>query len=320
MRRCLPLLAVLLTAIPLVVEAHLCNDVFVQAKDNLAVKVDIRDGQLRVGKEASFRVYLLNTMDRVIANINLEVDSKEFDADVRPGQGWRSFPRLEACKKGGKKEYFDVSLKRKPGVPDGKYEIGLRLFNGKKKSMEFKTVTLDTAAATRAIKKKTVKVDGSAGSSEWKSAVLCTDFYQYEKKGKYFENKRCQDQARFHVTADDSNLYCYLAFQGGKNADEDKASVYVAPSTDAKPKVVHIDRVSGKVSGDGATGVVVKKASGGLECKIPWSSLGISGAKEFLLNFTRSVSEQGRQEISYWRGNKYSITDPVVYDKFVIAR
>ena len=37
------------------VSAHLCNDVFAQAKDNLAVKVDIRDGQLRINQTASFR-------------------------------------------------------------------------------------------------------------------------------------------------------------------------------------------------------------------------------------------------------------------------
>ena len=55
MRRKLVLVA-LLAAVPTMALAHLCNDVFRQAKDNLAIKVDIRDGQLRIGQSASFRV------------------------------------------------------------------------------------------------------------------------------------------------------------------------------------------------------------------------------------------------------------------------
>jgi hypothetical protein len=69
-------------------QAHLCNDVFAQAKDNLVVKVDVRDGQLRISDTGTFRVYLLNTMDRDIERIELEIQSNEFDAEVTPGKNW----------------------------------------------------------------------------------------------------------------------------------------------------------------------------------------------------------------------------------------
>ena len=95
---------------------HLCNDVFAQAKDNLAVKVDIRDGQLRIGKSASFKVYLLNTMDRDIADIRLEVLSDQFNPTVTHAPDWQQFP----CLKVKKKEYFTVQLDRKPVGTDGR--------------------------------------------------------------------------------------------------------------------------------------------------------------------------------------------------------
>ena len=132
--------------IPLFASGHLCNDVFVQAKDNLAVKVDIRDGQLRIAKEASFRIFLLNTMDRAIANINMEVVCKQFESTVTPSENWRSFPKLETVARGGKKEYFNVTLKRKKGVRDGTYKIDLHLFNGRNKRMSFMTADLGASA------------------------------------------------------------------------------------------------------------------------------------------------------------------------------
>ena len=66
-------LVILCLSVSGVVFAHLCNDVFIQAKDNLVIKVDVRDGQLRIGKKGSFRIYLLNTMDRDIVDIRLDV-------------------------------------------------------------------------------------------------------------------------------------------------------------------------------------------------------------------------------------------------------
>ena len=86
------ILIILIGLVPVTVLAHLCNDVFMQAKDNLAVKVDIRDGQLRINKDAKFRVYLFNSMDR------LQVLTRDFQTKVTPSPEWRNYPGLRVRK------------------------------------------------------------------------------------------------------------------------------------------------------------------------------------------------------------------------------
>ena len=302
--------------------AHLCNDVFAQAQDNLAVKVDIRDGQLRVGQDAAFRVYLLNTMDRAIASIGLEVVAPQFDSTVQPDPGWNGFPALEAVKKGGTKQHFTVTLTRKQGVPDGKYKIDLRLFNPNDKSKEFKTVDVGSACSTHALKPATgITVNGAATQTEWQKTVLCTDFYAYKQEGSFFANQRAEDQSRVRIAADKDNLFCLLGLEGRADAEEDIAAIYAAPTPDDTPRVVRIDSVSGRVTTEGnASAVVVKKSADGkqLECSIPRSLLGIAQAKSFLLNLTRTTRKGGREDTDFWRGNPMSLQNPVVYDKFVI--
>jgi len=302
--------------------AHLCNDVFAQAQDNLAVKVDIRDGQLRIGQEASFRVYLLNTMDRGIATIGLEVVAPEFDSKVEPDPEWNGFPALKEVKNGGKKQYFTVTLTRKAGVPDGKYKIDLRLFNPNNKSQEFKTVDIGNACSSHTMKPASgITVNGTATQTEWQQAVLCTDFYAYKKQGSYFTNQRADDQSRIRVAADKDSLFCLLGLEGRADADEDIAAIYAASTPDDEPRVVRIDRVTGKVTVDGdASSIVVKKSDDGkqLECRIPRSILGIADAKSFLVNFTRTTRKNGREDTDFWRGNPMSLQNPVVYDRFVV--
>jgi hypothetical protein len=62
----------LLLGVQPVLWGHLCNDVFMQAGNRLAVKVDTRDGQLRINQASSFRVYVQNSTDYSIENIELQ--------------------------------------------------------------------------------------------------------------------------------------------------------------------------------------------------------------------------------------------------------
>ena len=333
MRRKL-VLALVCAVVPVAAFAHLCNDVFAQAKDNLVVKVDVRDGQLRIGQEASFRVYLMNTMDRDIANIKLEVRTDKFRADVKPSENWRGAPKLKTVKKGGKKEYYEVTLTRNAGVPDGEYKIDLHLFNGKKPSMVFKTVDLGEAAGLCELPKaEDVKVatDGKADGAEWEKSFLCTEFYSYEKtpcsyKGKTFKNfpgnVPAENQSRFRVSADAENIYCLLGFQGADGAKADFATMYVAAAMDEQPVKISFDRLTGKVSSDKDTaGVEVKIGAEEktLECKIPRKLLGIDEAQTFFVNFTRTTDTGDGPKVTYWRGNDKSLADPLVYGQFKFA-
>ena len=327
-------LVIVCLALPGAALAHLCNDVFAQAKDNLAVKVDVRDGQLRIGQEATFKVYLLNTMDREIETIGLEVRSQEFTATVKPSADWKQYPMLrpvnpKARQGGGKKESFEVTLKRNPGVADGKYKIDLCLFNPKNKSQVFKTVDLDSAAGVCELPKgAAVKVDGNAEEAEWGKAPLCTDLYAYEKadptkKRGYMVNKPCQDQARFRLAVDAENLYCLAQFGGGAGAAGDEATLYLAPNAEAKPVAVTIDRLAAKVSCEkGAEGIEVKVGAdkSTFECRIPLALVGLKGSKSFLANFTRTqASADGKKTVGYWRGNSESLLEPVFYGQFRLA-
>ena len=287
------LVPVLVLAFPTLALAHLCNDSFAQAKDNLAVKVDIRDGQLRIGKEASFRVYLLDTSDRGWAGIALEVKSNEFTATSQPSPEWRTYPRLMTVAQGGKKEYFTVTLQRKAGVPDGKYKIELALVHPQTRTRVAKSVDLDAAADICALPKAAgIKVDGQAAETEWAQSYVCANFYTYvpvsTKMGQFHENRPAAEQARVRLACDSNNLYCLVNFQGG--TPDDLVTLYVAPSTDAKPVALTIERATGKVTGNKPTeGVVVKTGADLVECQIPRALLGIKDVKAFYANFTRTA-------------------------------
>ncbi|OGV49960.1 MAG: hypothetical protein A2X49_00690 [Lentisphaerae bacterium GWF2_52_8] len=304
------------TVLPLSLFAHLCNDVFVQAKDNLAVKVDIRDDQLRITKSAKFRVYILNTMDRVIADIRLEVKTDDFDVKVSPSPEWKRFPAIETINKGGKKEYFEVELTRKPGTSEGKYKIALHLFNGKDKSMVFKTVDIADAMAVSKVPAKpaSLKIDGNPDSSEWEKALLCTSFYEYKKAGQYFSNCSTDAQTRFRFAHDTKNLYALVDFQ--KDSGKDSATIYVSKDYDSTPIALSLNLQEKKVSLNGQAVPEIKLECKGtkMELSIPLSALGVEGQKSFYANLSR---QQGNI-MTFWRGNKGSCENPVVFSNFVL--
>jgi len=311
---------------PAVAVAHLCNDVFAQAKDNLAVKVDIRDGQLRVGKEASFRVYLLNTMDRDIARIGLDVITKDFETSVKPDPTWRTFPCLRAVRRKGKKQYFEVTLRRKRGVPDGRYKIDLCLNDGRSKGKRFKTVDLDSAAGMSRIPRAgRIAVDGTGTKEEWGDAfVINREFYNYVKRGKYYVNAPVPLRRRplYRVVMDDDYLYCLFVLKGSADASADKACVYAAATSGGKPVKISFDRVSGKVEcGKGTAGVAWKmnEDKSQIECKIPLKLLGVSSKKGFYANFTRETGTGRGKRVDYWKANSFSEMDPIVYGHLRVA-
>jgi hypothetical protein len=302
--------------LPALAFGHLCNDVFAQAKDNLAVKVDVRDDQLRVNGTASFRVYLLNTMDRDIANIQLEVQSPEFNVEVKPSADWKRFPALQTKKNGGQKEFFDVKITRKPDTAQGKYKIGLRLFNGDNKSMEFKTVDVGDAVAEMAVPAKapTLKIDGNVEQAEWENALLCTSLYEYKKEKDFNANCNSNIQTRFRFSRDDNNLYSMIDFQtAGK---KDSAKIYISKDSDTAPIVVVANPHEGKAFIEGKDDVQFncKVADTKMEIEMPLEKLNVKGQKTFCVNMTREQDDVQ----TYWRGNSISVSDPVVYAIFVV--
>ena len=320
-------IAVALALLPAVAYAHLCNDVFAQARDNLVVKVDVRDGQLRIGQEGSFRVYLLNTMDREITAIALQVLSDHFDARVEPAPTWQTYPVLKTSISGGKKEYFTVTLRRKPGVPDGRYRLDLQLSDKTNSKRVFKTVDATSAADLCVLQPaKAVQVDGRADAAEWEHSVLCSDFYVHKKVGSFFENVRADAQARCRLAMDADSLYALLQFQGGEAAVSDVGTIYLASDPDAAPVAFSFDRVSGRMSSEqNAQGVqyAVSPDKTLIECKIPRALLRQAGQAQdppgYYVNLTRTTSMAGQKQVAYWRGNSFSVLNPIVYGYVTIG-
>ncbi|MDX9702341.1 MAG: hypothetical protein RBU23_04750 [Candidatus Auribacterota bacterium] len=304
--------------------AHLCNDVFIQAKDNLAVKVDIRDNQLRINESAEFRVYLLNTMDRDIANIQLAIDTEDFDASVKPASDWRSYPRLKTKNKDGKKEYFIVKLQRRHDTAQGKYQIGLRLFNGEDSSMIFKTVDINDAMAAMEVPRLTlaVTIDGDVDRTEWKDSLLCTSLYEYVYEpvtaswiSKQGVNKPSDVQTRFRFSHDDENLYGMIDFQ--TKSDSDVARIYLAENHDAKPQVITADLQKQTVTLSGNDQPLKASFSGTkIEFSVPLDTLNLQNADSFYVNVTRDQNSKK----TYWRGNEISVLDPIVYANFILRK
>jgi hypothetical protein len=314
-----------------VAPAHLCNDVFDQAEDNLAVKVDIRDGQLRIDEEATFRVYLLNTMDRNIADIDLQIISDEFDATVTPSSSWTTFPVLKTVNAGGQKEYFEVKLMRKEGVADGEYEIKLKLVNGRDDSMVYKTLDLASSAETTDVPEaEDVTIDGDVTRDEWGDATIVTDLHRYVREGRYFCNAKAEDQPRFRVQADSETLFIATTFQGGADATDDAAVIHLARDLDSEPVSIALDRLTKEIrcyrgmerSEDIAEAIEVVFSEDGktVECAIPLSVLELDEDQSaILMNFSRQMTIDGEDMSCYWQGNASSRFDPVVYAEFVLA-
>jgi hypothetical protein len=308
--------------------AHLCHD-YMFVKDKLVVKANIRNGQLRLHKEATFKVYVVNTMDVDFYNIKLEVRSREFHAQVRPSPTWRTAPYLRALRRGGKREYFTVKLKRKPGVRDGKYKVSLVLYHGKKRSQVFRTIDLAQAADTCELPKApAVKVDGQASQEEWGRAPVCTGLRTWVVTNRPWKGSRdtrpAPNQCRFRVSCDEDYLYCLVQFQSVAGATADRACLYLAKSMNTKGGElvsVSFDRLAGRVSCSAGKGDIEAKTSADKsvrECRIPRSRLGIKDVKAFCANFTRTTQVGKKRVVSYWRGNSYSLRRPVVYGRFTI--
>ncbi len=299
------------------VHAHLCNDVFAQAKDNLAVKVDIRDGQLRINQTGSFRVHLLNTMDRDIVAIHLDIDSDQFEATVKPSPTWKGHPRLKTARQGGTKEYYEVELKRKAGTADGKYKIGLKLTGGRNSGQVFKTLDLNEAMAILQVPRKPagLAVDGKAQRTEWIDALLCEEMHESGRDGRYDANKPAQAPTRFRLASDAANLYCLLS--ASDLGQKDVAHFHFAPDVDTKAQTVTVDLKAGKVVAPaGAAGLQCRAVEGGgLELQIPLASVGLAGKKSFLLNLARDRDGV----VSCLSGTPASSDNPVAFPTAVLA-
>jgi hypothetical protein len=240
------------------------------------------------------------------------VVSPEFDAVINPSADWKGFPNLKTALKGGKKEYFDVTLQRKSGTADGKYDIGLRLYNGKNPSMEFKTVDIADAMSIVKIPRSAagLKIDGSVQKAEWADAALCTGLQAEGKKGNYVVKQDADSETRVRLSSDGQNLFGLVT--GPAPGTNDLIRLYLASDSDAKPSILELDLKTGVLKNAPAS-AISKVSPDGIELQIPLKDLNLG--KTFLLNLAREKSGA----LSVWRGNCASVENPIVYANMIVA-
>jgi hypothetical protein len=310
-------------------------------RDNLVIKVDVADSQLRFDKECSFRVYLHNTMAHPFWNVKLEVCTDQFETTVVPSSRWKTYPDLQSAATGGTREYFTVNLNRKPGIPDGQYDLSLRVFTTRFEAPKLNAIiTVAEALDQHKIPfRYGLKMDGQLRPQDWGATPALKDFSSFTKNaaGEFLFCKP-KDQTRVHVAADHDNIYLLLTCMGryDRSVKGNEVRIYTASEIDSKPQVFTLDESIGQI--------IPQEDIPGLRCvrcpddseapgsaafyqvQLPRRSLGLT-KNHFYLNFCRAVADRvpAREpnkklipENSYWRGNEVSVQDPVVYGRMVI--
>lgn len=313
---------------------HCMVSVFIA--DNLTIKADVADGQLRIDKEGSFRVYLYNTMNWPYWDTKLDVLSDQFDAKVEPSPTWKTFPDLQPAAQGGTREYFTVTLTRKAGVPDGPYDVMFKVYSSRVTFRRLDELLPISEVVDRHVVpvRAGLVVDGKATPGKWADSLLIKDFVSYETEstGRYkaLRSHAPHDQTRIHLAADKNNLYLLVLMAG--NSQKDELEISAAPTIEGKVQTVKLDMGTGKARADSAAENIrcLKcegdfQAGGGAtmyEVCLPRKSLGLDGTTSFYANFCRVSHAAGNQanddERSYWRGNDVSRNEPTVYGRMVL--
>jgi hypothetical protein len=304
-------LLILLLGTQVVLWGHLCNDVFRQASSSLAIKVDTRDGQLRINQAGTFRVYLQNGMDRDIERIGLRVRAKGFSAIARPSNNWRLFPTLMSLSNGGRREYFEVTLTRKPGVLQGKHTLKLFVTCGGRVLKSYK-VGMPAEKMVIPLRSPMLIIDGSVNVTEWGNTKPCTSFYEIRKRKK--KNSHIQTRVRF--SRDQQALYCLVDFQ--KKGNLDQVNLYISEDQSAEPVNVSIDLQAASVScspqipGNERIQAAVNPGGTKMEIRLPFKLLQLTGQSHFFLNMTRKQDDR----MTYWRGEVKNVSDPSIFEEF----
>jgi hypothetical protein len=309
-------------------------------EDNLVIKADVSDSQLRFDRECSFRVYLHNSMSHPFWNVKLEVLSEQFDVAVVPSPRWKTYPDVQSAATGGTREYFTVTLKKKAGVPDGQYDLSLRVYTTRYEVPKLNAITTVAEAIDqhKVPRRPGLKLDGQVRAQDWSTAPAMTGFSSYLKNhaGEFFFC-RPKDQTRVHAAADRDNLYLLVTCLGSydRSVKGNEVRIYAAAQIEGKPVVMTLDESTGQITSEPAVeGLRCVKCQDDPEAPgsaatykvlVPRRALG-GASDHFYLNFCRAVANRrpakdGKEkttEYSYWRGNELSVQDPVVYGRMVI--
>jgi len=167
-------------------QAHICDDVFRQ-KNKLVVKPEFQN--LVIKDKGTFKIFLMNNMDRAIAGIKLQGKSNVFNIKISLKQ--MGVPQAKGDP--SKKVHFTVEIEPKSkNIKAGRYPLYFRLV-GYQRGREFKSFSVGTQLQSTVVKKiieekkatayvvpikksQPPDMDGLLNDTCWKGGVAVSDF------------------------------------------------------------------------------------------------------------------------------------------------
>ena len=300
--------------------------------DNIALRADLAESDLKAKNEISFPVYVISTMNAALPGVSLDVSSDQFEARVSPSTSWKTFPELS--KPAGNhptKEFFTVTLKKKSATPIRACDVVMKLYSAQpqgKQLVAFQPLSeiLDSHEIPIQL---SFAFDGTTKPEKWGSSFSLQDLTAYEKTATGSYLRKGRTRTRVQWAADKEYLYLLVTFfQVGSTGT---VEIDMAPAMDAKPVSIVLNRKDGTVhSSLPAESVEFKKClddplmildekdpfksapADTYEGRISLKALGITPGTAFYAN----AFYNGQ---CCWRGNPVSSRDPAMFARMVIA-
>ncbi|MCX7591801.1 MAG: hypothetical protein N2255_09260 [Kiritimatiellae bacterium] len=276
--------------------------VWPQFRDNVTLTSDVERGNLRMDREGRLRIFVTNTTTWDLLDVALEAEGQGFEFEIKPWSRWQEFPDLKSLRNGGATQAFEVTLRRKQGVPDGDYDVTFRLLNLQNRPVTTAPLSMLTKKPIE-VKRAKVTVDGKIEESEWGHARLCTALCNYRQIEAYDEinskvpgYEMAKIQTRLRPATDGNHFYFALDFVETPPCASDKVFIYLAPHLDAVPLIIEVDRLAKtcKATGEGEIAFASDEAGRVFEIAVPGKLLGTEKPGDFLLNFARLIDPQGK--------------------------
>jgi len=299
--------------------------------DNVSLRADVTEADLKTKSEVAFPVYVINTMKSPLPGVSLDVASGQYDVKVEPSPTWTSFPMLPKCSPVPPcKEFFTVHLKKKPSAAAGPCDVVLKLFSVQpdgRRLVAFEPLA-DTIDSHDVPLQKAFVFDGTTSAKKWGDSFAIHDLRSYKQTSDGNFERKGRTRTRVQIAADKDSIYFLVTFfRVGADGTVD---LFLAPAIDAKPVSIALNRKDGTVRTSLPPGSVEFKKclddpkmimdakdpfpqppADTYEGRVSRAALGFPAGNVFYLNVDSPDN--------YWRGNPASASNPAVFARMVIA-
>jgi len=298
--------------------------------DNITLRADISESDLKTKGEVSFPVYVINTMNAPLPGVSLDVLSDQFEVKVSPSPAWKTFPEL-AKQNLSAKEYFTVTLKKKSAAPGLPCDIVLKLYSTQAKGKQLIAFLplMETLDSHEVPLVSSFTFDGTTNPKKWGNSFSIHDLMSYEQSPTGTSQRKDVSRTRVQLVADKEYLYLLVTFF--QVMVDGTIEIDVATSMDDKPVSIVLNRKDGAIrSSLPSECIEFKKClddplmildekdpfkgppADTYEGRISRKALGISPGNVFFINVIYNKQY-------FWRGNQTSSANSVIFGRMMIV-